>query len=93
RPGRRAAVQSIAARFHGTMAVAIAAGCRRARDEGAPTTVVLTGGCFQNRILVRETSRLLAADGFEVLLHRGVPPNDGGIALGQAAIAATRLNA
>jgi len=90
-PRRFGAVQSVAARFHATMAEAIRAGCRRARDRGAPSTVVLAGGCFQNRLLVHEARRRLEADGFEVLVNRKVPPNDGGIALGQAAIAAARL--
>ncbi|HWV37278.1 MAG TPA: carbamoyltransferase HypF [Vulgatibacter sp.] len=89
-PRHWGAVQSVAARFHGTLAEAIRAGCRRARNEGAPGTVALAGGCFQNALLVHEARRRLEADGFEVLLNRRVPPNDGGIALGQAAIAAAR---
>lgn len=91
-PRHYGAVQSVAARFHGTMAEAIRAGCRRARNEGAPGAVALAGGCFQNALLVHETRRRLEADGFEVLVNRLVPPNDGGIALGQAAIAAARLS-
>lgn len=91
-PRHYGAVQSVAARFHGTIAEAIRAGCRRARNEGAPGAVALAGGCFQNALLVHETRRRLEADGFEVLLNRLVPPNDGGIALGQAAIAAARLS-
>jgi hydrogenase maturation protein HypF len=77
----------LAARFHATLAHAIAAGCRAA--DARP--VVLTGGCFQNRRLLDATCALLAADGIEVLTHRRVPCNDGGLALGQAAIAAARL--
>jgi hydrogenase maturation protein HypF len=87
----RVAVGLIAARFHQTLADAIAAGCRRARHRGAPETVALSGGCFQNRLLTERTRAALERLGFEVLLHRRVPCNDGGLALGQAAIAAYRL--
>jgi hydrogenase maturation protein HypF len=54
------------------------------------STVALSGGCFQNKILFEETSRRLEADGFSVLSHARVPANDGGLALGQATIAAAR---
>jgi hydrogenase maturation protein HypF len=73
----------LAARFHATLAHGIRAACRWV-DAG---TVVLTGGCFQNRRLLDETLALLAEDGRDVLTHQHVPPNDGGIARGQAAIA------
>jgi hydrogenase maturation protein HypF len=82
----------IAARFHATLASAIAESCRRAREQFDVNTVALSGGCFQNRILTEGTRDLLESAGFEVLLHRRVPPNDGGLALGQAAIAAFRLS-
>jgi hydrogenase maturation protein HypF len=52
--------------------------------------VALTGGCFQNRRLTERAHAGLERAGFEVLLHRRVPCNDGGIALGQVAIAACR---
>jgi hydrogenase maturation protein HypF len=54
-------------------------------------TVALTGGCFQNRLLTESAAALLRAAGFQVLLHSQVPPNDGGISLGQLAVAAARL--
>ena len=53
-------------------------------------TVALSGGCFQNKLLLEEVVRLLEADGLRCLLHAKVPSNDGGLALGQAAIAAAR---
>jgi hydrogenase maturation protein HypF len=53
--------------------------------------VVLSGGVFQNRLLTEEDALLLSADGFEPFCHRLVPPNDGGLALGQAVIAGFRL--
>jgi hydrogenase maturation protein HypF len=76
----------LSARFHATLAHGIRAACRWVDAK----TVVLTGGCFQNRRLLDETLALLDEDGREVLLHREVPPNDGGLALGQAAIASFR---
>ncbi|HEX4454919.1 MAG TPA: carbamoyltransferase HypF [Kofleriaceae bacterium] len=76
----------LAARFHATLAAAIERGIAIAGAR----TVALTGGCFQNRRLLRLVSHRLETSGIEVLVHRRVPPNDGGIALGQAAIAAFR---
>ncbi|CAG4932621.1 unnamed protein product [Acidithrix sp. C25] len=54
-------------------------------------TVVLAGGCFQNIILLKESTKELEMAGFRVLCSLEVPPNDGGISLGQVAIAAARL--
>jgi len=79
---------TIAARFHNALADAI---LRVARVAGQ-ATVALSGGCFQNRHLVEATSRRLVNAGFRVLLQRQVPANDGGIALGQVAIAAAKLS-
>jgi hydrogenase maturation protein HypF len=53
--------------------------------------VALTGGCFQNRLLTERAAQRLREAGFEVLLHRQVPTNDGGISLGQVAVAAAQL--
>ncbi len=81
----------IAARFHETLAQAVAQMCERVRKTDNIDTVALSGGCFQNKLLTERSTELLQKRGFEVLLHRRVPPNDGGIALGQAAVAAFRL--
>jgi hydrogenase maturation protein HypF len=77
----------IAARFHETVAAGAAAACAEA---GGPGTVVLSGGTFQNLRLLSSTTHWLEARGFRVLSHRSVPPNDGGISFGQAAVAAAR---
>jgi hydrogenase maturation protein HypF len=74
----------MAARFHLTVAEIILHYSRQARDEFGLETVGLTGGVFQNVYLLRLASQLLKGEGFQVLTHRVVPPNDGGIALGQA---------
>ena len=78
----------VAARFHGAVADLVLQAARRARDATGVHAVGLTGGVFQNGLLARSAAALLAGDGFKVLVHKEVPPNDGGIALGQAAVAA-----
>ncbi len=77
----------VAAAFHETVAAGAAAACVEAGEAG---TVVLSGGTFQNLRLLGSTRRRLQAHGFRVLTHRLVPPNDGGISYGQAAVAARR---
>ena len=60
------------------------------REQHAVSTVALSGGVFQNQLLLRRTVSRLEARGFKVLLHSRVPCNDGGISLGQAVVAAAR---
>ncbi|HKN29001.1 MAG TPA: carbamoyltransferase HypF [Roseiarcus sp.] len=84
------------ARFHKGLAkiiVAMAKKLARRDDAGGARfdTVALTGGCFQNRVLFEEVVRRLEQENFIVLSHAEVPANDGGLALGQAAIGAARL--
>lgn len=81
----------VAARFHETLAQAVARMCDDLRNAARIGTVALSGGCFQNKRLTERCRELLEKRGFDVLLHRRVPPNDGGIALGQASVAAFRL--
>lgn len=81
-------VERIAARFHTGLAIAIA---RMVGVLGAAGRVALSGGTFQNRLLLEQMTGRLAGQGFEVLTHRTVPANDGGLALGQAAVAAARI--
>jgi len=84
RRGVRPAI--VAARFHNALTGAILA-VARAVDV---CRVAVSGGCFQNRLLTERTIHELRANHFEVLLHRQIPPNDGGISLGQIAVAAER---
>jgi hydrogenase maturation protein HypF len=86
RRGTPAAV--LAARFHRGVARAVAEVCRRARQETGLAAVALSGGVFANALLEEECARLLTEDGFVVLRHGEVPPNDGGLALGQLVVAA-----
>jgi hydrogenase maturation protein HypF len=77
----------ISAKFHNTLAAIILAVAQRVGEK----RVVLTGGCFQNRYLVERSADRLRVAGFEPYWHQRVPPNDGGIALGQI-IAAARCS-
>lgn len=80
----------LAARFHRGVARAVAETCRRAHRDTGLAVVALSGGVFANALLEEECARLLAGDGFAVLRHGEVPPNDGGLALGQLVVAAHR---
>jgi hydrogenase maturation protein HypF len=84
RQGQAGSVQGAAYRFHVTVARMIEATCIRLRDQVGVRTAALSGGCFQNRLLLELTVPLLEEAGFRVLLHRQVPCNDGGVSLGQA---------
>ena len=80
----------IAARFHHGVAALIEAGCALLRDRHGLGTVALSGGVFQNMLLLQATVARLETRGFTVLVHARVPCNDGGISLGQAAVAGAR---
>ena len=69
----------------------IAAVCTRLGAATGLNTVVLSGGVFLNALLTAEASARLEAGGFQVYRHRRVPPNDGGLSLGQLAVAAASL--
>jgi hydrogenase maturation protein HypF len=77
----------ISARFHNGIAAMIRDVCLRLRRQHGLNQVALSGGVFQNVTLLGKTLALLHSAGFEVFTHRLVPPNDGGIALGQAVVA------
>ena len=83
----------VAAKFHHAVADVIARVAARIKGEGGPKRVVLSGGVFQNRLLLEWTWQRLEASGFEVYVHHHVPTNDGGLSLGQAVVAGARIKA
>jgi hydrogenase maturation protein HypF len=85
RPGESRA-GDLALAFHMDLAGTIHSACRRIREETGVSAAALSGGVFQNKILMGECLRRLRGDGFSVYRNAAVPPNDGGIALGQAFI-------
>jgi hydrogenase maturation protein HypF len=78
---------TISVKFHNTIARMANKLCQIISHKTGISQVVLSGGVFQNRLLLRKTVSLLEADGFNVFTHKQVPCNDGGISLGQAVIA------
>jgi len=86
-------VATIAARFHNAVAAMVAEMCQRLRTATGLNEVALSGGVWQNVMLLERTLARLEAAGFTVYTHHLVPPNDGGLALGQAAVANARLAA
>lgn len=85
-----APVPVIAARFHNGVAALIVNAASRIREETGLAAVALSGGVFQNMLLLERAVSGLTGAGFDVLTHHRVPPNDGGISLGQAAVATAR---
>jgi hydrogenase maturation protein HypF len=83
-------VPPIAARFHNGLTAAVVDVCVRLGEVHGLTTVALSGGVFQNLLLLGRVVDGLEARGLRVLVHSRVPPNDGGISLGQAAVAGAR---
>ncbi len=83
----------IARRFHQSVADLVLGVCGRLRDSSGVNTVALSGGVFQNRLLVELIVPRLTGEGFTELRHGQVPPNDGGISLGQVAIGRGHLGA
>jgi hydrogenase maturation protein HypF len=82
---------AIAGKFHNTISQIIGSVCGKLREEYHIKDVCLSGGVFQNTLLLRKTRDILIKNGFEVHTHSQVPPNDGGISLGQAVVANERL--
>jgi hydrogenase maturation protein HypF len=80
----------MAARFHNSVAAMVTAVCQHMRQQTGLSDVVLSGGVWQNMTLLRQTIPQLETGGFTVHWHQKVPANDGGLALGQAVIAARR---
>ncbi len=84
-------VPEIAGRFHRSVAELLATACVRATEQTGLRAVALSGGVFQNRLLLEQLVARLDELDFQVYLNRRVPPNDGGLSLGQAAVAAAQL--
>ncbi len=82
---------AIAARFHATVIAVTRQAVRMAAQQTGISEVVLSGGCFQNRLLLEGLASALREDGLTVYTHHLVPPNDGGLSLGQAVIGAAHL--
>jgi hydrogenase maturation protein HypF len=85
--GQNIPVEMISVRFHNTIAQMTNEMCQLIANKTGIKQVALSGGVFQNRLLLTKTVSLLENSGFQVLTHRQVPCNDGGISLGQAVIA------
>ena len=77
--------------FHDALAAMAARACIEASRQTGIRTAALSGGCYQNTLLLELTQKRLEEAGLQVLIHRLVPPNDGGIALGQAVVAMQAL--
>jgi hydrogenase maturation protein HypF len=84
---------TVAARFHAALAAATAEACELVARRHALDLVVLSGGVFQNRLLIDATADALERAGLRVLVPERLPPNDGAISYGQAAVAAARMAA
>jgi hydrogenase maturation protein HypF len=84
-------IGSLAIGFHYALAEAVGVVCERLRDRFHSNTVALSGGVFQNTVLSERTLEILRKRGFRVYVNLAVPPNDGGISLGQAYIALKSL--
>jgi hydrogenase maturation protein HypF len=88
--GREA--KEVSSRFHRTMAEMVVAGCEKIREARGVSAVALSGGTFQNMLLLGQVIGLLEEKGFAVYRHRRVPTNDGGLSLGQAMLADRAFN-
>jgi hydrogenase maturation protein HypF len=86
-------VSIISARFHNTIARMVCEVCKQIREEYGVNQVVLSGGVWQNITLLHLTQELLSQDNFQVYIHHQVPTNDGGLALGQLAVAIHQMMA
>ncbi len=85
-------IRHISTKFHNTIVDVIVRVCLRIREESQVNVVALSGGTFQNKYILERSIRLLSDRKFRVLAQKLVPSNDGGIALGQLAIAAAKKN-
>jgi hydrogenase maturation protein HypF len=87
----RVQVSRISGKFHHTIARMVDQVCTQIRENTGIDRVVLSGGVWQNLVLLDKTMKMLTSDNFNVFIHHQVPTNDGGLALGQAAVAIHRM--
>ena len=83
-------IEALARAFHETIAKMLVDAAVVAAKRGELDRIVLSGGCFANRLLAARVQSLLVDAGYEVFMHRQVPPGDGGLSLGQAVAASRR---
>jgi hydrogenase maturation protein HypF len=81
----------VSAKFHWSVARLIVLVAEKIRNERKLNRVALSGGVFQNLLLLKQTTEMLRASDFQVFTHTRVPANDGGISLGQAAVANAQM--
>jgi len=86
-------VAVISARFHNGLAEMVREVCCRMRSESRINMIALSGGVWQNQQLLKRTLERIQGEGFQVYIHRHAPPNDGGLAFGQAAVAIAKIRA
>jgi hydrogenase maturation protein HypF len=89
----RSRAGDLALKFHMDVAAMTARACGRIRDMTGAGQVALSGGVFQNKVLLEEVLRLLRKGGFDVYCNSSAPPNDGGVSLGQAYVGMRYLSA
>jgi hydrogenase maturation protein HypF len=87
----RTAIPILSARFHNGVANMVREACEQIRHESGVKVIVLSGGVWQNMVLLERTVHGLLADGFHVKIHHRIPANDGGLSLGQALVGAARI--
>lgn len=85
-------INKIAAKFHNSITNISVEICKSIRNSDQINTVALSGGVWQNKVLLLNTTNLLKNEGFEVCIHHNVPANDGGLSLGQVMIASKTIN-
>jgi hydrogenase maturation protein HypF len=86
-----ASIPVLSARFHNGVTDMVRKTCGLIRQDTGLKEIALSGGVWQNMVLLERTIRGLSADGFEVYIHRQIPANDGGLSLGQALVGAARI--
>ena len=85
-------IVTVSARFHNGVVIMVLDACNILRDDFGLETVALSGGVWQNMLLFEKVVQYLEKDKFQVIFHRQVPTNDGGLALGQVVTARSKIS-